>query len=251
MNRIRILVLGDSHTHAIKQALSNRNGDVADQFEIEAYRYSKIKNGKEIGDLSPEAVVDLVASLENNDMIVSTIGGNQHQTLSLVQHPVPFDLFIHGDSETVDNAVVSVIPYAQMWDLFERGMRGRDGTRLQHLSTLAQCDVYHLTPPPPKKDSMHILNRFESDFAIAGILERGVSPAPLRLKMWRLQVDVLHRMTAEWGVQLVPPPDNTMSPEGYLETVYYADDATHANTAYGELVLRQIERIALNRVARN
>jgi hypothetical protein len=245
---MRILVLGDSHTQAIKQALKARRGSSHKNIEIEAYRYSKIKNGKEIGDLSPEKIVDRVAALDSHDLVVSTIGGNQHQTLSLVQHPVPFDLCMPGESEpTEPPAVENVIPYAQMWDVFERGLRGKDGERLRQLRKAAHCTVVHLTPPPPKEDSAHILKRHETDFVRMGILEKGISPAPLRLRMWQLQVDVLRRLTEEWDVQLLPPPAQALDAQGYLAPAYYADDATHANAAYGELLIEQVTGLLLSR----
>lgn len=243
MRKIRILVFGDSHTHSIKQALENRERKNKPRFEVEAYQYSKLKNGRKVGDLSEEDVGRMVALLDANDLVVSTIGGNQHQVLSLVQHPVPFNLCLPGEVTPNLQAVDSIIPYAQMRDYFEKSLR-KNGVRMRQIRARAKCAVLHLTPPPPKEDTAHILKRHESNFSKAGILERGISPAPLRLKMWLLQNNVLQSLTAEWGITLLPPPDATSCSKGYLAPVYYADDATHANAAYGEEVLQQLERIA-------
>lgn len=237
---MRIIVIGDSHTHAIKRALKTRHGLHPAHVEIEAYRYSRIKNGKTIGDLSAEQVIECVAELGSDDLVVSTIGGNQHQTLSLVQHPVPFSMFLPEESVPSESDPDCIIPYAQLWDVFERGLRGKDGIRLQQLREAARCRVIHLVPPPPKADAVHILKRHETDFAKAGILDKGISPASLRLKMWQLQTNVMKKLTGEWGVELLLPPLQALDAQGFLAPVYYAEDATHANTDYGALQVAQI-----------
>jgi hypothetical protein len=65
--------------------------------------------------------------------------------------------------------------------------------------------------------------------------------------MWQLQVDVLRRLTEEWDVQLLPPPAQALDAQGYLAPAYYADDATHANAAYGELLIEQVTGLLLSR----
>jgi hypothetical protein len=115
---------------------------------------------------------------------------------------------------------------------------------VQKIRGAARCAVFHLAPPPPKQDVDHILSNPDSDFTKAGILENGVSPAPLRLKLWELQMRVLRKLCEEWDVGLVPPPGEAVDSSGFLKRDYYAKDATHANAAYGELVLRQLERLA-------
>lgn len=243
MAAINVFIIGDSHTHAIKHALKYCKGVIAERVRGEAYRYARPKNGKVIGDLSEEQVLERVSALDPRDLVVSTMGGNQHQTLALVQHPTPFDLCMPGEDCEPGASGTVVIPYAQMWDVLERGLRGRDGQRLRQLRNAARCPIVHLVPPPPKEDSAHILKRHETNFVEAGILEKGVSPAPLRLKMWRIQTAVLEALAREWDIALLPPPEETLTADGYLDPVYYADDATHANAAYGERVLKQIERL--------
>ena len=78
-------------------------------------------------------------------------------------------------------------------------------------------------------------------FAQAGIAQRGVSPSSLRLKLSQIQVSVLSGITAGLGIELLPPPRATVTPNGFLHPDYFANDASHANTAYGEMVLSQIE----------
>lgn len=88
----RIVIIGDSHTDAIKRAIKNKLfGDIKN-VDISAYRYLKEKNGTKIGDLSEDEVDAMVSELNPSDLLVSTIGGNQHQVVSLIQHPIKFDI---------------------------------------------------------------------------------------------------------------------------------------------------------------
>ena len=77
------------------------------------------------------------------------------------------------------------------------------------------------------------------------VAEAGVNRAATRLKLWKLEMRVLAYLCAEWTIQLLLPPAEAQTAEGFLKPEYYANDATHANAAYGELVLRQLEAVAV------
>jgi hypothetical protein len=133
-----------------------------------------------------------------------------------------------------------------MGNLLEDMMRGVYERRLLAIRNATNCRVYQLAPPPPKKDTDFILRKPKAVFVELGILEHGVSPASLRLKLWKLQLRVMQRLCQEWGTQYLPVPSGAESPDGFLKPEYYAPDETHANASYGELVLRQLEQVATN-----
>lgn len=242
MSRGQILVFGDSHTLALERARTQRAS--SDNAHISVRRFSKVKNGIAMGDISLDAAVSMVADSTPDDLIASTIGGNLHQVVGLVQHPAAFDFIEPGSQSAPDSQPCVLIPYQTMWAFFERNLRRNDGQRIKTLREAAAHPIYHLLPPPPKESAAHILQRYESDFEKAGIATKGVTPAPIRLKLWRLQCAILQSLCTEWGVRLLPPPDGTQTPEGFLKPEYYKNDATHANVAYGELALRQLEAVA-------
>ena len=247
MSKTRVFIIGNSHTDAVRHALKQRDTNDGGALRFQAYRYLTTKSGQTIGDLSLDDVAERISALDSNDFVISMIGGSQHQILSLVQHVIPFDLCEPNSPVVpIDKEVCTTIPRAQMWDYLEKLIRRGDGKRMQHLQANARCRVYHLSPPPPKEDAAHILNRFETKFAEIGLLEKGVSPAALRLKMWRLQVEVLSHLTTEFGIGLLPPPESSLTDTGFLNPAFYANDATHGNTAYGLAVLNQIEEIVRN-----
>ncbi|MCF8186170.1 MAG: hypothetical protein K9J28_05055 [Sulfuritalea sp.] len=241
MNKKQILIIGDSHTDAIKRALKHF---YVDQVEIKAYRYSKLKNGEKIGDMTPEEILKLASTLSSEDLFVSTIGGNQHQVVSLMQHPIPFDIFSPSGVGDCKSSI-HIIPYVTLFDFFESGIRFGDWARLSKVCNIAQCRVCHIVPPPPKEDKEHILKRHETHFVKAGLAEKGVTSAALRLKIWLLQVEVLKKLAKEYDVQLVMPPNESLDPNGFLSNEYYANDATHANSAYGELVLQKLVKLCM------
>ena len=243
MSRTNILVFGDSHTDALKRA-HKQLGASSGNAHIRVLRLSSIKNGKEIGDVSLDTATSIVADSTTDDLVASTIGGNQHQVFGLVQHPMAFDFIEPGSPSLHDSQQCVLIPYHTIWAVFESRLRGRDGQRLTTLRAATGRPIYHLTPPPPKESAAHILQRYETAFEEAGLAAKGVTPALIRLKLWRLQCAVLQSLCTEWDIRLLPPPEGTQTPEGFLKPEYYKNDATHANAAYGELVLRQLEGVA-------
>ena len=242
MYKTRILIFGESHVDAIKRALKQQVDD--EKFQIEAYRYVRIKNGKKIGDLTEKEILQLVTSLRKTDMVVSMIGGNQHQTFSLIQHPIKFDIHMPNQGNNIDTKESIIIPYAQVWDTFENGLNGKDGVRIQALAKISPCPIYHLTPPPPKQDEKHILKKHETHFMENNLEQLGISNAQLRAKIWILQCEVLEYLTKAWNVELIYPPKKVVIEGKFLQPEYYADDATHANTKYGKIILKHLKAIA-------
>lgn len=235
----RVVIIGDSHADAIKRALRGYKSQICD---IQAFRYSKLKNGTMLGDMTESQVDVMVSGLHPDDLVVSAIGGNQHQAFSLVQHPERFSVMDEDGLPTEDDLQSAIIPRAQIWDFFESKLRtGLEGSRLGLLKAKKEKNIYHLTPPPPKQSLDHVARKFEESFLKAGILEKGISPPSLRLAIWKIQVDVTEKLTKEWGIKMLPNPDGSRCANGFLAHQYYGADATHANDAYGMRVLLQLE----------
>jgi len=232
----KILFFGDSHVHAVRDAIK-QGATGPDGHELRALRLTKIKHGALIGNISHSDLVLVCNTLSAGDLAVSVVGGNQHATLSLIRHPSPFDMMA---PEATAPDVPQIVPRNAIKGLFRLGMQPNDIRRIAEAAAAGPHRTVHLAPPPPKADEAHILRRVEADFAARGIMEHGVSPAPLRLRFWEVQVEVLTEMLAEHGVTVLPPPDGTRTEDGYLRPEYYARDATHANPAYGARVLDQI-----------
>lgn len=235
----RILVFGDSHVQAVQQALTD--GAASGRYGVEVY-FRKIvrQNGETIGSTSQEEIVERISGLGPRDLAVSMLMGNFHHVAGLVQHPVPFDFLLPGEDRKPESGCRPV-PFRVMEAFFENNLRPNNRI-LRQLVPLSAAPIRHLMAPPPKADEALIMKRPEI-FKDLGIFERGISPAPLRLRLWHLQARVMARLCAEFGAPLVGVPEGAQCPDGFLKPEYCAEDATHANAGYGALVIKQIEAI--------
>jgi len=237
----QILLFGDSHVYAVQRAVERRTVK-GQPVPLSAHRLLKTKNDVVMGDTSFEDFLKLAGALKESDTVISMIGGNQHAVFSTIQHPQPFSFLLPGDKPEPGAGAIGLIPYRTLADHFDAGIRGRDGKSLTALREATRARVVHLQPPPPKRDNQHILLHHESNFANEGITTLGVSPPELRLKFWRLQSVLLEALCTSLGIDVLPPPPDALDPDGFLLPEFYASDATHANPAYGELVLQQVEQ---------
>lgn len=246
----KLMFFGDSHTHAVRSAV--KKGSHASFYEnLDAYRLTKIKNGSLIGDISLDDLKMVCETLTRDDMVVSLVGGNQHSSMSIIQHSVPFYMMT-SEEQRVPQEISNthqIIPRAAVKQHLLDGFRNNDARRIIEVATAGAHHTVHLSSPPPKESADHILKSVETDFLKRGIHDAGVSPASLRLDFWHLQNEVLGEILAEHGIPLLPPPPGTQTSDGYLHLDYYASDATHANTSYGVMVLQQIKYYAEQRVA--
>ena len=69
-----------------------------------------------------------------------------------------------------------------------------------------------------------------------------VAPACLRLKLWFLLQQMMRETAERLAIEFWPVSASAMTEEGYLRPEYWAPDATHANGAYGALMLDEYEK---------
>ena len=88
------------------------------------------------------------------------------------------------------------------------------------------------------------MNRPETDFIKRGIKKYGVSPALLRLKLWKIQMSATRVLCSELDIEFMEFPSFACDLKGFVKPEYYADDATHVNELYGEHVLKELYDLA-------
>src|SRR4249919_2033625 len=137
MAQRQILVLGDSHTQALKAACEKRRPENK-RVRFSVCEFSRTKNGVELGDTSVQSSLKMVSALSGEDILVSAIGGNQHNVLGLIQHPTPFDMFDGAEQAATPQQSIACIPYHALWDLFETRLRARNGPRFAELQRAAK-----------------------------------------------------------------------------------------------------------------
>lgn len=236
----RLLLYGDSHSEAIFRAaeLRAREGRPT---AIAIHRARRTKGNIILGDTSLEEFFNLTRRLTESDVVISMIGGNQHAVFSTVQHPVPFDLLEPGATEQSLRPDSQIIPYRALSSVLDSAIRGRDGRTLEKLRSATRAKLIHIMSPPPKRDSEFIRSYHETRFR-GDIANLGVSPPELRMKIWRLQRSLTQALCDELDIELMGSPAKVLDADGFLRREYYGKDATHANRAFGMLVLERLER---------
>jgi len=245
MTKRKVLIVGDSHVYAIKAAV-DKIADHKSDIEFVALRLSTEKNGEKIGDIDLPDLLIAAADLRSNDALVTTLRGNQYNTMGLMRHPRPFEIMIPGFADLPEDTYEELIPYATAYSFMFESIKRGYGKQLGRIAKASAAPVFCLSVPAPKEDEAHILEGAETYFRDAGISDIGVSPAPLRLKLWELQNRAVANFCSDSKVTFLPNPPGTRDANGYLERAYYAGDATHANAAYGGLVLDQIAAMLVN-----
>ncbi len=265
----RVVLFGDSHIHAIQDAIEARRESGRDTF-IEAHRLLKSKKAADgkgprqwlatrlrrilgaqslglragsrlVGDMTIESFYRIARTLGTDDVLVSVIGGNQYAVLSTVQHPRPFHFCMPGE-ECHPGQGVELVPFRALEHFFVSGLRDGNGERLAALRRSTRAKMVHLLAPPPKRKNHYIEHYHDTHFAEEGIARLGVSNPKLRMKFWKLQNRAIEDICRELGIETVPPPLAARDQHGYLPRSFYAGDATHANVDYGELVSQQLEQ---------
>ena len=236
----QILIYGDSHCEAVFQAAELRLRKRMPT-PVAIHRARRQKGDKILGDTSLDEFIELSRSLTDNDVIISMIGGNQHAVFSTIQHPIAFDVLEPGASMESLQPGAQLVPYRAVASILHSGIRGRDGRSLRALRDATRARLIHIMPPPPKRDSDFIHSYHESRFRDE-IAELGVSTPELRIKIWRMQRGLMRQFCDELGLELLDPPLAALDADGFLLPDYYAKDATHANRAYGLLLLEHLER---------
>lgn len=241
MSEKKVLVVGDSHTQALAKAHQARAGRSPQSGDVRFDINWLAKPNKSRGDLPLADAFERAASLQPDDVMVISIAGALHNGLGLLQHQKPFDFFTGGDETMTLAEGCVVVPEKVLWDVIE--VMTEPNKKIAGLRARARCRVYHLATPPPKEDGAFILAQ-AGRYRDRLVAEAGVNRAATRLKLWKLEMRVLAHLCGEWTIRLLLPPAEAQTTEGFLKPEYYANDATHANAGYGELVLRQLEAVA-------
>ncbi len=189
-------------------------------------------------------LVDLAAMFEKEhpDFVFASLWGNQHFILSTAKSPKSFD-FILPDEPTRDRvADAQLIPFEMMKSLMAIHFQGVDFL-LRTLKSLTSAPIILAPAPPPVEDFSAIPDGNYNPQLNARVEQFGIAAPTLRYKFWKL-CDELHRgQAAAHGATLLPLPAETITADGFRRPEYYSRDWIHANIAYGELVLKQLDRV--------
>jgi hypothetical protein len=106
------------------------------------------------------------------------------------------------------------------------------------IQNISHAKFVHIFPPPPNPSTELMIN-YAKAFISPTITMDMVSSPLLRLKFYLLYLDVMSQALSQAGIRWILPPDAGID-NCFLKLDYWYDHI-HANVAYGELVLQQIE----------
>ena len=233
----RLLIVGNSHTQMISKALVSRSRASALPVDIEVcWLLSKGKGN--FGDTSREDAQAKIAALKASDLLAVSFLGTLHNLIGLFEHPSPYAIL---DSQNDSGAIppnAEIIPHKVMIDLFDQFTE--DDLQVRKFAGIATCPVVHFFPPPPKERyakprKFKVIDGKTVEFRFASALAR--------LNLWKLETLAVERYLQRAGVVHYLCPRGSADEQGYLRPEYYASDATHANAAYGELLIEDFERM--------
>jgi hypothetical protein len=239
MAETRVYVVGGSHVTAIANAL--KRGAVGGAVRVNVDRFAPKGRDAREGEITLDDALQRVAALEASDIVALSVIGTAHNIFGLLQHPEAFDIVADEADAAALKAGAAVVPTNALLDMFDAYVD--DNRTIRRLRDATAARIVHIATPPPKF-GIEALSQSDQVYNGTLIAEAGFSPAPLRAKLWRLEMQSMARAAKRAGMGFVEAPAAAVDAGGYLKPEYQANDLTHANHAYGALILKQFERLA-------
>lgn len=223
---VPILVIGNSHTTAIKLAVNKMN---IDYIEVVNTTDKKMDISERVKVITPEMVARFAP-----EFVFCTFGGSEHSVFGLIESPVKFD-FSTPMMPTVE-AGRWPIPYGAVRATLERAV-ARARSNMVVLKDALSCPIQHLCSPAPFRD-------IADDAVLPGVfmerLQFGISPKSIRKKLHEVHSAVLLDICQALGIGFIDVPQKSVDEDGFLLPDLCTRDPTHGNAEYGKLVVQQI-----------
>jgi hypothetical protein len=243
-----IIMVGHSHTTAIVDALTSRvaspeNSDATNLYAHDvwkrrtAYADSDGKGGVKFNQNILDAI-DKIVPFGRARYYTSLLGGNGHILLSLSRHSRPFDVILPENPNLPLESGAEILPYNYLAKMLLNFML----PYIWQLIAFRQAvgvRILHIGPPPPCGNDDYMKTHLGSYIPDpTNIVSRY-----LRLKMWQIHSSLLADVCAKNDIEFLAAPANSRDYEGFLKAEAYGNDATHANSWYGELLVKHLENV--------
>jgi hypothetical protein len=249
----RVLVFGHSHMGALIEAYAAAaSGTVA--FQLVSYQFLRperphivLAEGK--WQYHPECRRELhqLIAATRPRLLVSMLQGEQAILAGLTAPERPFEFFFPGEEAHCEEArgdevrgdeTAEIIPFDALLESCKLEY-GLISDLLDHLEGANARPSLALSPPPPIGDGDFILASGQQANIAELISARGLPATAWRRRVWRLHAEALRAIYRDHGIPFADPPAAAYGGDGCLLQPFWSD-ALHANSAYGQLLLRQI-----------
>lgn len=240
---MKILVIGHSHVEAVRDAaLALQTAGLACGFAFLQLRDAHFvsdptQDEAQVGDRLREAIAEHAADC---DASLLMLAGNAYNGLSLFEHPEPFDFVLDEDPELPLDTGRTLLPSAllaahlQRWAPF-----ALPNAQRRRLLPLLPRPIGQTDAPPPIADGAVVASLLLEAQRRSPRTLRGIAPALLRHKMWRLHSRLLADECRSLGLPLLPAPAAALEAPGFLARPAWGRDVLHPNAWYGAQVLQQ------------
>jgi len=245
----KIVAMGHSHLARVKSAFDERNlppagAGPADEIPVWLHdvwvHNTEYAGPSDQGEILFNSYVLAQAQSQIIDMsdVVYCVqfGGSGHVVLGLQRLNPTFDFVSPEAPELPLEAGALVLPS----DLVAKALEEHMGAYILQLRALREAvtqPIICLETPPPYEDDAYVASHLGSYVTNP----ENVVGAALRRKLFLLHSQKVRAFCEASNIEYLPAPPNTLTDDGFLVREAYGEDATHANTWYGEQVIRQIE----------
>jgi hypothetical protein len=188
---------------------------------------------------------ELIAHADSN-RIALIWGGNEHNSLYFFETAYQFDFRSRHVTRILNNLqiVAQSTIRRKFWNASIRDL----SDILAKLLKACPSRIVLIGTPPPKKDNEALRNLLAAEphfLEWAAQIGEGIDSiritAPhIRLKLWYVLQDLLAEEAGKVAASFVRVPVETQDEEGFLKPEFSAHDITHANDAYGALMLARV-----------
>ena len=246
-----VVVIGHSHLQALADAQTNRNASVGADPAVMIVQMLQAEfnpnlvhvNGVNVlSEVLSNHVQHAISLLGSDTVALSCISGNEYHALALVNHARPFDFVYPAKPDLPLQDSAEIIPAGIVKETMRQAMEYGHAL-LSALRAATGVALYHVQSPPPIPSDAYIR---EHPVQFRDVVEaHGVAPAAFRWKMWRMQSDLYEQACRDLGITFLPNPPDVLDASGFLARDGWLPDPTHANSWFGERVLRQLDTIRL------
>lgn len=227
----KILVIGHSHMNALAAV----DGAAAD-FDFVSFPVAE----KAYQRRDPDEFKTLAAA--DHAAVVFMLGGSTHVNLGMLNPPEdPFDFYLPQEGHVPFNRQARLLPVDLVMCLLKRHLKEFCDYQSELAILFTGHRLFHVESPPPCP--AELIMKHPGGFA-ERLRERGLAPTAHRYKFWRLQSKAMREYCAACDMHYVSVPPDTQDADGCLAAPYLREDPTHANSAYGLLVLEQLRALS-------
>ena len=237
---LAIYFVGESHSDAVAQAIKRR----APAPRYVTLNITHVERWAEPGLFRTPVVQATMTSLGGpKSVYFLMLGGNAHNILGLLKHPIPFDFTLPGEPDLPFEHDAQPLTFAYVRATLA-GMMAPTFDMLEEVIASVPGSFYHLESPPPAGDDAYVASHLDGHFS-ARLQGRSLVSPIIRYKLWRAHSEIMSQECNSRGIGYVRAPRDSLVDGKYLRPDL-CGNATHGNMLYGEMLLLQAERIVGN-----